>query len=299
MLKKTVSILAPAALLTLFGAGCLPAASPSSAPSTSPPESLEHEAPDSLDSVEVTENSYRSREQIDEAFACEFDETVPIASAEGYQETIDALNEKIQLATGERSSATSSPRTLEDLSRDFIEPCREERLGEDPGLRTEGVDQFFHQGFEVQLNQKGILSIEFVFQEYTGGVHPFSGAKGLSLDLQTGNELRLENEINSAQQKAFYLQVRKQQLDEWNDAIFPDQAEQFRNEVNGLSPVTGEALQTFFEKQAFYLNEDGLVIFDDPYLIAPYAAGRIHTLIPYENLKRYLKTDSPLRRLTP
>ena len=42
----------------------------------------------------------------------------------------------------------------------------------------------------------------------------------------------------------------------------------------------------------FYLNEDGVVIYFGPYELAPYAAGFVEILVPYEELELFVPIDN-------
>ena len=100
-----------------------------------------------------------------------------------------------------------------------------------------------------------------------------------TFDLHTGEELDLsffvanaEEEFNDIVIGQFIKIYDVDPLLYWDDAI-----EIVRESVSFDSP--------------FYLNEDGVVIYFGPYELAPYAAGFVEIVVPYEELELYVPIE--------
>ena len=123
---------------------------------------------------------------------------------------------------------------------------------------------FFNERF-ISYTQRG--------HEYSGGAHGMPYWIPHTFDLHTGEELDLsffianeEEEFKNIVTEQF---IKMYDVDPgwyWDDAV-----EIVRESVNFGSP--------------FYLKEEGVVIYFGPYELAPYAAGFVEIVVPYENLE--------------
>ena len=101
-----------------------------------------------------------------------------------------------------------------------------------------------------------------------------------TFDLHTGEQLGLsffvandEAEFKEIVTEQFVKMYDVDPLLYWDDAV-----ESVRETVDFDSP--------------FYLTEDGLVIYYGPYNLAPYAAGFVEIVVPYEDLELYVPIDN-------
>lgn len=120
--------------------------------------------------------------------------------------------------------------------------------------------------YTVAYNGGPWVSIIEKGYSYTGGAHGMPFEEGVTVNLSTGKVYSLGDLF---QQKFDYKSYLTQRV----------QAEAAaRKDLHLL------AMPQVTEKQDFYLNDTGLVLFYPPYAIAPYAAGFISFTIPYEEL---------------
>lgn len=118
-----------------------------------------------------------------------------------------------------------------------------------------------------------ILSIEQESYQWQGGAHPNTWTSSYCFDVTTGKLLALADIFTdkAAAQKI----VEKHILDtitgdEYKDALMEDY-ESFVKDI--------------LTEDVFYLNEKGLVVICNPYMVTIYAAGTIEIEVPYEELK--------------
>lgn len=123
--------------------------------------------------------------------------------------------------------------------------------------------------------------ISFTQQEYdySGGAHGMPYWVPHTFDLHTGEELGLSFFVANEQEEFKNIVteqfIKMYDVDPewyWDDAI-----ETVRERVDFDSP--------------FYLKEDGLVIYFGPYDLAPYAAGFVEIVVPYDELELYVPIE--------
>jgi hypothetical protein len=152
------------------------------------------------------------------------------------------------------------------------------------------VDHFasltYDDEFEVMLNEKAVFSMRLAHSEYTGGAHPNHGAGHVTFDLESGEELTLDDVLKPG----------------WRDEV-TRLAEKALREQHGLKPgdaLNGEGplFENVFElNDNWFLTPEGLGFCYDPYEIGPYAVGMIEPVIPFSQLKAWVKPGSALARV--
>lgn len=118
-----------------------------------------------------------------------------------------------------------------------------------------------------------VISVYQSFYSYSGGAHGMPGRENHMFDPETGKEITLENLTNMSSQ-------------ELNDKMRTMFLELVENDTeNKFFP---EAADTLAQKDNFtskyYLNEEGVVFYTEPYEISPYAAGFTEIVVPYAQL---------------
>lgn len=120
-----------------------------------------------------------------------------------------------------------------------------------------------------------VFSMRYDVSSYTGGAHGNYGVVGYNFDSRTGKELLLTDLI--ADKEALYERLLKllderygadQMLFEGYEETVRDQV--FENEVGGY-PMS----------LTWTLGRDGMTVYFEQYVIAPYAAGLLTVEIPY------------------
>lgn len=118
-----------------------------------------------------------------------------------------------------------------------------------------------------------VISVYQSFYSYSGGAHGMPGRENHMFDPETGKEITLENLTG----------MSSQELNDKMRSMFLELVE--NDEENKFFP---EAADTLAQKDNFtsnfYLNEEGVVFYMQPYEIAPYAAGFTEIVVPYAQL---------------
>jgi serine/threonine protein kinase len=115
-------------------------------------------------------------------------------------------------------------------------------------------------------NSSQILSIKFNYYQYTGGAHGNPYSLSYNIDLATGEDLNLvdflerEKMILSEVEEVIKSEIKKEQ-----DLYFQDDY----------------GFQSLAEDQCYYLENGELVVYFQPYAIAPYSTGMPEFRIEY------------------
>ena len=147
---------------------------------------------------------------------------------------------------------------------------------------AKGMEEWAEDGLNSSLSSR--VSPIFFFNErfisftqqeyeYSGGAHGMPYWIPHTFDLHTGDELSLDffvaNEEEDFKEIVTEQFIKMYDVDPelyWDDAV-------------------GVVKGTVGFNSPFYLKEDGLVIYFGPYELAPYAAGFVEIVVPYENLE--------------
>jgi hypothetical protein len=144
----------------------------------------------------------------------------------------------------------------------------------------------FDEDFLVLLNAKEVFSMRMLHSKYTGGAHPNSSAAHVTFDLQSGEELTLDDLLNPGWRDA---------LTELAEATLRDQFDLKKEDaLNDKGPLFDNAFEL---NDNWFLSPEGLGFSFDPYEIGPYAAGFIEPIIPYSRLNGLVKPGSALERI--
>lgn len=129
---------------------------------------------------------------------------------------------------------------------------------------------FFNERF-ISFTQQGY--------EYSGGAHGMPYWIAHTFDLHTGEELGLSFFV--ANEEAEFKDIVTEQFIRMYD-VDPD--------LYWDDAITIVQESVDFESP-FYLKEEGLVIYFGPYELAPYAAGFVEIVVPYENLELFVPIE--------
>ncbi|RAK04205.1 uncharacterized protein DUF3298 [Halanaerobium saccharolyticum] len=120
-------------------------------------------------------------------------------------------------------------------------------------------------GFDLK-NSSEILSIKFNYYQYTGGAHGNPYSLSYNIDLSSGKDLKLSNFLE--QQDMTLIEVEeliKAEIKKNPDIYFQDDY----------------GFQSLDEGQCYYLEDGKLVVYFQPYAIAPYSTGMPEFKIKY------------------
>jgi len=145
---------------------------------------------------------------------------------------------------------------------------------------TESDDYFYSQNYGVRIlmNENNILSISIDYSEYSGGAHPLSYCSYYSFDLQTGNQIMLDDIL---------LPGAGTRLNKIGEPIFIE-----KYGVDGWSFEPGH-----FEFNSNYaIMPGGLLFVFGQYEIGPYAAGMPEVFLPFKTIEELVKPRSVIDR---
>lgn len=152
---------------------------------------------------------------------------------------------------------------LPSINNVFLETAKSDsaKAGEPP---EEDLDRIISRSFKQEYQKDNIISLSYVENTYTGGENPPIYKKGITLDLETGLELKpaeyLETEIDkihSAVTEAF-----KQKINEEPDRFFQtavDEIEKYVREGSIYYYFTGEALHAVIPMYMISMPTAGIV----------------------------------------
>ena len=129
-----------------------------------------------------------------------------------------------------------------------------------------------------------VLSLVFDTVQYTGGVHGQLVRYSRSYDSDSGEQLGLDDIAkNAAQLRTFIenyvigLAAGDEYIEDGESCLFPDFEETIKSIVA--------------EGEKWYLDDKGLVLYADPYDIAPYSRGVLCFTVPYSALEEFIDPD--------
>ena len=115
----------------------------------------------------------------------------------------------------------------------------------------------------------------------TGGVHPNTVNKSYVVDITTGKEILFESVLTpyGVTKEAVVTYAIEKIKEEHADELYPFNDDEY----------LVQQVNRFTVDNQWYLNDTGVVLFANPYDIAPYAYGMIECTIPYDVLEGLLK----------
>ena len=115
-------------------------------------------------------------------------------------------------------------------------------------------------------NSSQILSIKFNYYQYTGGAHGNPYSLSYNIDLATGRDLKLVDFLERENMTLTEVEeIIKSKIKKDRDLYFQDDY----------------GFQSLAEDQWYYLNNGQLVLYFQPYAIAPYSTGMPEFKIEY------------------
>ena len=188
----------------------------------------------------------------------------------------DSINKKIFSVMKEIVYVGEKPFVATDyleLTTDFIKYYKE--------IKKNNKDEL---GWIAQANgtvsyeSENILNIELNHYTFTGGAHGYGGKRSLIFDVTTGKSISNKNLF----------------LNEKNFKIFAET--KFRSKYKISSKAVINSTSFMFENEIFQLpqtyfyTKKGFLLYYNVYEIASYGQGNFEVLIPYKQMKPYLKT---------
>lgn len=119
--------------------------------------------------------------------------------------------------------------------------------------------------YNISYNKKDIISITSTYYQYTGGAHGNTLTETLNINTKTGEKIELKDFFKQGvdYKKVITEEVRKQMTGD-----------------NKFYPNAAAELKMVSDDQSFYIEGGNIIIYYQPYEIAPYAAGICEFKIP-------------------
>lgn len=131
----------------------------------------------------------------------------------------------------------------------------------------------------------GVLSLVFDIAQYTGGVHGGLYRVSRSFNADTGELLKLADIAKNEEQLKTFLK---------NYVIGLAAGEEYYGD-DGVSYLFDDAQETIGtivdEGEQWYFNDNGIVVYANPYDIATYAYGVLRFEVPYSVLEEFVNAD--------
>lgn len=131
----------------------------------------------------------------------------------------------------------------------------------------------FHAGFEVFRNDRHFISLAQKIYQYTGGAHGMNWITASTVNLETGRAYQLSE---------LFLE----------GANFIERLSEVVRQEGAIRKLPLWNFKEIRPDSAFYLTDEGVVLFFQPYEIAPYSEGIVRFLIPYRDITDILKPDA-------
>lgn len=127
---------------------------------------------------------------------------------------------------------------------------------------------------EISYNDEDYICLVQSGYDYMGGAHGMPYKESFVFNLCTGYKLELEDLVGVEEDKLKDIVVKafKEQCYDGNEAMYWDDA------VDSVRQYTDYAYTEY------YLTDEGIRFYYDPYLLASFAAGFIEVDVPYEDL---------------
>lgn len=146
------------------------------------------------------------------------------------------------------------------------------------GAYVESVDD----SQRVIMNESGFLTVEYNTWTYTGGAHGNYGSSYRSFDMESGQELLLEDLVKPGYEKR-WAELGAAEL-------------RAQEGVKAATPLTEVGL---FEdelelNETWFLTPGGIGFSYDPYEIASYARGMVQFVLPWKDILQDLKPGTKI-----
>lgn len=134
-------------------------------------------------------------------------------------------------------------------------------------------DYTYEEWYQVTLLNEQYLSILAKGYEYAGGAHGMPFWISLIFDLETGEQVKGKS----------LFAVSEEQFGEIKLEAYRELIEQSEEGTYGEDALSVVENSIDFDS-GYYLTENGVTFYYDPYALAPYAAGFVEATVPYEKL---------------
>lgn len=142
--------------------------------------------------------------------------------------------------------------------------------------------------YSVMRADAQVISLESLDSSYLGGAHGNYYYEGTTFDTMTGEELKIQDIVTDM--PSFRRQATKD-IDKYLQENYSD----------GLFEDYQDTVEQIWESEDgfnWYLNESGIMVIFNPYVVGPYAMGAVTVPLPYSDYASYLNQDYTMPETT-
>ena len=142
-----------------------------------------------------------------------------------------------------------------------------------------GAAWYYSANVNVENSADSLIALSIYTEDYSGGAHPNSSTIFLNIQAQTGARVQLDNILKPGYKDALTKigeRIFREQRDLADTASFKRNAFDFPDDKFQLNKNYG-------------FTKEGILFYYNSYEVAPYAAGPTEVLIPYTEIKDWLK----------
>ncbi len=210
---------------------------------------------------------------------------LPVVTINGYKAAEEAINADLIREKESFLRFSYDDGTEEDRIETMISLAQG-----DYEMRREMEDNPFFPGYEldrevvVTRNEAPVLSFLYSDYDFTGGAHGLGGCYGVNYDIRTGAVLTLADIAEDAEALQAFCE---------DQVLLQTQTDEYRYEDGYTVFFEGyeASIPDIIRDGCWYMDDDGLEFIANPYLIAPYAAGILEFLVPYEDVMGLMKAE--------
>lgn len=152
------------------------------------------------------------------------------------------------------------------------------------GMEDLGTYSYYYSSFQsynVMRADSQVISLRSYNNDYAGGVHGDYAYYGTTFDTVTGEELKIQDivtDMPSFRQQAI-KDIDKYLQENYSDGLFEDYQD------------TVEQIWEGEDGFNWYLNESGIMVTFNPYVVGPYAMGAVTVPLPYSSYASFLNPN--------
>ena len=150
----------------------------------------------------------------------------------------------------------------------------ENDVSDDVILESAAMPYSFDCDYSITYLDDNTISFLLDYYGFTGGAHGMPFRKAYTFDLNTGNQLQLKDILNIEDIESFVKDAFKNNIEQNPENYFS----------NAIDTVNSE--QFLYD---FYIEQNKIVLFTQPYLLEPYANHYQPTIIDTQQIQNILK----------
>jgi len=175
----------------------------------------------------------------------------PVIENSEQNSVVDVINEKLKSYA--ENWVVGVKQELEDYSLVALAEETEEKYE-------------YELAFDITADEEGLLSVVYRCVANSGGAHPNSWKDAMVISFETGEELNLVDIFNMDED---YIMMS---IEKFYEIDIDENPEKFYENALEILP---EAMKNV----EYYVTEDRVIFFFNPYEIAPYAAGYVEIVV--------------------